>query len=860
MMFGSNASFDDGDLTAGPPPEGRRSIYEYVGPNNNSNAADSVRPQVDRKKRKSISSLLLVHPPKTVETSSPDAGGGTLVYVPSDRAAFPPQTCEQARVRPPDRAPGAWQLDPVAIGGPDEHDFAAIELAQKMRAAYSSLYDRDVVTVFVDVMGLEDALRAGDLGPVQAAMEAATHALKHYKGMLRQFADDKGCVFIGVFGVPQHAHEDDEARAVGAALRVLASLATLGVDARAGIAAGRAYCGLVGTAARSEYAVLGSSVNLSARLMSHAPPNVLLVERNVRDGAIKSGGYAFHERGTIQAKGYDLPIAVFRPEKEAFSPRDWATLVAVVDLAAASETPESGRLRVLAGARPLGALTGATADAYGALKQLLRGGEGGLRARTFALKPLNPREAADFARDVFFGAPEQDGAPLPFVPKKRTDDEASEDSMIAKGDVDVGNDRAISSSLRFALVGIIEHNFARGAEHLVARRWRADPRRHDEAVLAYSLLVQLCLSVDAFELLEARAAGPHAAEAFLAETDAGPFDAAWRDRDEFRPLRLTNRAEDAGPASCGEEESPLRVGAWLAAIAHLERELFLARGLADDARGGAEAPRLAESCAPDLAARAKRTGEPTDEAALEAAGFALYSARFDAVDAAPALPLRELREAAAVARARLAAVHAATGDAKRAAATLRVARRDASRAGTRRAAAAVESAAAAHYGCLGAWDRCLDHGARAAAAHEAAGEPNRAAEERVARAHAHLALGCANRAVAALRRGPRAAAHARGHGVERLPLRAVALVAAAASAAVAAAALLRGERAARRGAAAAAASGCRATRWSSGACPSSSPRRPSPRRRPAATRTSRTARRGRAPRPETRVLPPRSAT
>ena len=70
--------------------------------------------------------------------------------------------------------------------------------------------------------------------------------------MLRQFAvDGKGCVFIGVFGVPQHAHEDDEARAVGAALRVLASLATLGVDARAGIAAGRAYCGLVGTAARS---------------------------------------------------------------------------------------------------------------------------------------------------------------------------------------------------------------------------------------------------------------------------------------------------------------------------------------------------------------------------------------------------------------------------------------------------------------------------------------------------------------------------------------------------------------------------------------------------------------------------------
>ncbi|KAH8097884.1 adenylate cyclase [Aureococcus anophagefferens] len=1121
MMFGSNASFDDGDLTAGPPPEGRRSIYEYVGPNNNSNAADSVRPQADRKKRKSISSLLLVHPPKTVETSSPDAGGGTLVYVPSDRAAFPPQTCEQARgsVHQIVRR-GAWQLDPVAIGGPDEHDFAAIELAQKMRAAYSSLYDRDVVTVFVDVMGLEDALRAGDLGPVQAAMEAATHAFKHYKGMLRQFAvDDKGCVFIGVFGVPQHAHEDDEARAVGAALRVLASLATLGVDARASRPG--AYCGLVGTAPRSEYAVLGSSVNLSARLMSHAPPNVLLVERNVRDGAIKSGGYAFHERGTIQAKGYDLPIAVFRPEKEvatsraaekaakralgervhlsprwrvatvgrsserrhcrdvlaelrssrskatpvvtfllgprgfgktrhlqealaladqqgtrtleasgkkgnvfgfllrtllsetaalaspdsskrSLSPTHGKVVLAPIDTASPASparplgprpTKRSFGLRKLedllaaaggdasaaplvqalvaagpddavagcrfsrgvgdagerpassAGGRGAGALTGATADAYGALKQLLRGGEGGLRARTFALKPLNPREAADFARDVFFGAPEQDGAPVsPSSPKKRSltvDDpdpafaeelakktggdphkvlhvalvlkqrlggeslarsafpgaacaaevasmpsnavqldlrrmviarfdalsqleqavlksasvlgrdfcfsallylfrqqthEASEDSMIAKGDVDVGNDRAISSSLRFALVGIIEHNFVRkrpspggdafagafafvkdtvhvdiyelmpvltrqklhgfaaawtlerapkpGAreltdlvhhclnsgrrhaalEHLVALAAgaRADPRRHDEAVLAYSLLVQLCLSVDAFELLEARAAGPHAAEAFLAETDAGPFDAAWRDRTRVAAARgRVARGDRALERSAGRVATAFNTasaalvvlgdaadadghGAAVKSRLHaLRSELFLARGLADDARRRRR--RGSRSCAPDLAARAKRTGEPTDEAAPEAAGFALYSARFDAVDAAPALPLRSARRAVA---ARLAAVHAATGDAKRAAATLRVARRDASRAGTR--ARRGRRIRRAHYGCLGAWDRCLDHGARAAAAHEAAGEPNRAAEERVARAHAHLAVGCANRAVAAL--------------------------------------------------------------------------------------------------------------
>jgi hypothetical protein len=48
---------------------------------------------------------------------------------------------------------------------------------------------------------------------------------------------------------------------------------------RAGITSGKAYCGLVGSPLRHEYAVMGPSTNLSARLMGKAKqgelPNLL---------------------------------------------------------------------------------------------------------------------------------------------------------------------------------------------------------------------------------------------------------------------------------------------------------------------------------------------------------------------------------------------------------------------------------------------------------------------------------------------------------------------------------------------------------------------------------------------------------
>ena len=113
--------------------------------------------------------------------------------------------------------------------------------------------------------------------------------------------------------MPGHAHEDDEARAVSSAKEVLAALSLQGLEARAGVASGNAFCGLVGNAARAEYAVIGSSVNLAARLMCHAPPSSVLVSGTVRDRALSR--FDFESSGSVRAKGYEDPIPVYRPQR-----------------------------------------------------------------------------------------------------------------------------------------------------------------------------------------------------------------------------------------------------------------------------------------------------------------------------------------------------------------------------------------------------------------------------------------------------------------------------------------------------------------------------------------------------------------
>lgn len=133
-------------------------------------------------------------------------------------------------------------------------------------------------------------------------------------GHLRQFiVDDKGVVLIFTFGLRGSTFPNMIAQhAIPVTLTICESLLTeLGVKTRAGATFGKVYCGVVGASMRHEFAALGPSVNLAARLMSpKTNSGVILVDKNVR---LLTSQIFFKPLPAVDAKGYADPVPIFEP-------------------------------------------------------------------------------------------------------------------------------------------------------------------------------------------------------------------------------------------------------------------------------------------------------------------------------------------------------------------------------------------------------------------------------------------------------------------------------------------------------------------------------------------------------------------
>ena len=79
-----------------------------------------------------------------------------------------------------------------------------------------------------------------------------------------------------------------------------------------GATIGKAYCGVVGGINRHEYAILGPSINLAARLMASTSNPGILVDEVVK---LKAGDRPFRSLPPIKAKGYDDLVKIFNPEE-----------------------------------------------------------------------------------------------------------------------------------------------------------------------------------------------------------------------------------------------------------------------------------------------------------------------------------------------------------------------------------------------------------------------------------------------------------------------------------------------------------------------------------------------------------------
>ena len=156
---------------------------------------------------------------------------------------------------------------------------------------------RRVSVVFV---GLRTVPEHQELDRITSAIRTACAQLGGYFNLLDY--GDKGMLILVLFGAPV-GHEDDPERAVEFALAVIEEL---GEGVRCAMTSGVVYAGLVGSELRSTYTALGSTVNLSARLMQKTPWGTLFVPEQA--GELLGERYRLEENGALVLKGIDRPV------------------------------------------------------------------------------------------------------------------------------------------------------------------------------------------------------------------------------------------------------------------------------------------------------------------------------------------------------------------------------------------------------------------------------------------------------------------------------------------------------------------------------------------------------------------------
>ncbi|GEM_PF-5638614 len=162
-------------------------------------------------------------------------------------------------------------------------------------------------------------------------MTAMVHVIERHRGVVNKFVGDE---IIGVFGAPVQ-HGDDPLWAVRAGVEMVSEVKRMNVERAAkgkkefaigvGINTGNVVCGVMGSAERAEYTVLGAPVNLTARLCSAAKPMQVVITKFtlecVRDQveALPLGEQSY--------KGFSEPIPVFevRSARPSVAPQPTGT-------------------------------------------------------------------------------------------------------------------------------------------------------------------------------------------------------------------------------------------------------------------------------------------------------------------------------------------------------------------------------------------------------------------------------------------------------------------------------------------------------------------------------------------------------
>ncbi|KAG7363712.1 adenylate/guanylate cyclase [Nitzschia inconspicua] len=188
---------------------------------------------------------------------------------------------------------------------------AAVAVDAELREVFTTFIQPDVDVK--QIMGPDVKLKTVEL--LQKLMLIVNSEVTRFKGQLRQFiVDDKGLVIIANFGLRGSTYPNMvEERGLPCISNIKKLVKTeLDLNCRIGATFGKAYCGIVGAVNRHEYAVLGSPVNLAARLMAAKDNNGILVDEAVK---MKASHQPFESLEPIKAKGYDNLVKIYRPRE-----------------------------------------------------------------------------------------------------------------------------------------------------------------------------------------------------------------------------------------------------------------------------------------------------------------------------------------------------------------------------------------------------------------------------------------------------------------------------------------------------------------------------------------------------------------
>lgn len=167
---------------------------------------------------------------------------------------------------------------------------------------------RPVTSLFVHLRAYDGE---ATLERMQELVAGVLKASSRFEGTISGTnVDEKGMKFMISFGLPPASHEDDPFRATQAAAAIRSALQATDPEAGYGIATGRVFCGVVGDGTRREYAVIGRTVNLAARLAQQSHGEILCDESTFQAAA---GRLQFSAQAPLRLKGIPKPIPVFIP-------------------------------------------------------------------------------------------------------------------------------------------------------------------------------------------------------------------------------------------------------------------------------------------------------------------------------------------------------------------------------------------------------------------------------------------------------------------------------------------------------------------------------------------------------------------